>query len=146
MGKLPNYTIKDSFMQTLNDFDIVAISDNDGGIGCCTLGLYFQTYVLVYEDFFNRSGTKHSFVTYKRNNLYNIGRNAGMANRQAIEIGELPGEYMMRAVIKIECLTEDMMYYKAELLEDIKASRVTTRVPRKLISSLLEAARQSGQI
>jgi hypothetical protein len=149
MALKPNYKIRDSFMQDLNDFDVVAISDNDGGIACCTLGVYFQTYLFTYDDFYTKTVVNKSKavpVTYKRNNLFHIGRSAGVADRAGIESGMVTGEFMLKSAIKIDQLTEEMMYFRSDVLEDIKSNRVTTKIPRKVITLILDEARKQNRI
>jgi hypothetical protein len=149
MATKAGYVIKDAFMKELNDFDIVALGDQDCGSPCCKLGIYFQTYVFVYDDFFTKTNpnfNKAVPVTYKRNNLYNMGKFAGVADRAGIEQGYVTGEFMLRSVIKIEQLTEDMMYLRSDMLEDIKNGRITERVQRKAANNIIAEARKKNLI
>lgn len=142
---MENYVIKDSFMQELKNFDIVAVGVNEGGANGCVLGVYHSTCILIYNDFHDME-SRNSALVLKRYNLYNIGKFAGVANRQAIEIGELGGEFQLRGAIKIDNPTEDMLIFRAKLLYKLQKGEVTSSVTRRFLNKVVADAIQDGRL
>ena len=139
-----NYRILDCMMHEIEDFDIVALALSSGA-NEATVGVYFRTGVVTFEDFAKRE-KPNSVVTLKRCNLYNTGISSGVANRQAIELGEMSGDYQMKAAVKIESPDEDMMILRSTILEKMAQGKITTNITRKYLNTMVECAQQEGRL
>ena len=138
-----NYTIVDNFNQKVDDFDVVATSLNKLGSQVNELALYWGTALFTLSDF-DKQESKSTLVSIKKNTLWNTGRNTSIANRVAIEVGELPGTYKMKNIIKLDNIREDIMDFRVKIINLLDEGRVTNNVPRKLIREVLDDAKWVG--
>ena len=138
-----NYTIVDNFNQKVDDFDVVATSLNKLGSQVNELALYWGTVLFTLSDF-DKQESRSTLVSVKKNTLWNTGRNTSIANRVAIEVGELPGTYKMKNIIKLDNIREDIMDFRVKIINLLDEGRVTNNVPRKLIREVLDDAKWVG--
>lgn len=139
-----NYKILDNFGQEVNNFDMVVTASNEQGIQVSTIAMYWNTLLFIIPDFDNRDN-KNSAVSLRKNTLWDskIDR---IVDRVAVEIGELPGVYKMRNIIKLNSLSEEMMDLRVTFLDKIERYCISNNVPRKTVSSLLDDARWAGYL
>lgn len=138
-----NYTIVDNFNQKVDDFDVVATSLNKLGSQVNELAVYWGTALFTLSDF-DKQESRSTLVSVKKNTLWNTGRNTSIANRVAIEVGELPGTYKMKNIIKLDNIREDIMDFRVKIINLLDEGRVTNNVPRKLIREVLDDAKWVG--
>ena len=139
--KTDNYKIYDNFGRLLKDFDIVAVSTTSCGVYECALGIYFKIAVVTWDDFTNRN-RKTSHLVIRKNILFN--KDNGTVDRSKVEIGELPGEYILKTAIKITEHSEETVFLRNNILKQLENGNIGNNVSRKSVSDILKAAKLEG--
>lgn len=137
------YTILDNFNQEVNDFDIVVTSANNLGCQVSELGIYWGTIVFTVNDF-DRINSTQTYLTIRKNTLWNTGRLTNIVNRVEIEAGMIQGTFKMKNIIRLENITEEMMDFRVRVITLLDEGKIPNNVPRKLVNGVLADAKLMG--
>lgn len=121
MYKEINYTLYDNFKNKLKNFDMVVVSHDNKGLISCNIGILYGIKVITYKNFPDTD----SEIIIKKQKLFNIDDITVRVNENMIENCEMPGEYIIRSIIKIDNMTEDLVFLRQNLIHKLKLKEYT---------------------
>lgn len=138
-----NYTILDNFNQEVKNFDMVSTASNKQGVLVSEIAMYYDTKLFVFSDFDNID-SRNTLISVRKNTLWGAYRNACIVDRVQVEIGELPGRYKMKNIIKIDDTNNVIAELRKQYIYKLSQFCITSSVPRKTVNDVLRDAKKLG--
>lgn len=138
-----NYTILDNFNQEVKNFDMVSTASNKQGVLVSEIAMYYDTKLFVFSDFDNID-SRNTLISVRKNTLWGVDRNAWIVDRVQVEIGELPGRYKMKNIIKIDDTNNVIAELRKQYIYKLSKFHIASSVPRKTVNDVLIDAKKLG--
>ena len=138
-----NYTILDNFNQEVKNFDMVSTASNKQGVLVSEIAMYYDTKLFVFSDFDNID-SRNTLISVRKNTLWGVDRNAWIVDRVQVEMGELPGRYKMKNIIKIDDTNNVIAELRKQYIYKLSQFCITSSVPRKTVNDVLRDAKKLG--